>query len=421
MIRMLYALPSGEVYDDPQLQMLGRTGNQLVAPKPEELIPLPPGASLIMLNGRRPLGLDGPEQQVQTPPAGNAGEEIVAVGAILPQGYTRTYLPATAPVAPAAKPLPLFGYTAVGFDGKQIVVAAQKTDRQLYKWDPRFYNTKGLRAKIKKRQREFPQNRIVAQLAKCATAYHCFTAQNLFYRRWEAGIPVSPACNARCLGCISKQPAECCPSPQARINYVPTVKEIVEIGVAHLQKARDGIISFGQGCEGEPSLQAVTLAAAIRGIRRRTARGVINLNTNAGDPAAMELLCRAGLNAIRVSLNSARPELYHAYYRPVNYSFADVCRSLKIARQYGLHISLNLLVFPGVTDTPAEVAALFDLLKTTPVDMLQLRNLNIDPDLYMQLVPPAAEAYGMVQFLRMLRRDFPALRVGNFSPYFTCQ
>ena len=68
------------------------------------------------------------------------------------------------------------------------------------------------------------------------------------------GIPVSPVCNAQCLGCISLQPSECCPSPQTRI-------------AEHLSSRNSGtwatspkpwseaIISFGQGCEGEPSLQ----------------------------------------------------------------------------------------------------------------------------------------------------------------------
>jgi len=70
----------------------------------------------------------------------------------------------------------------------------------------------------------YKDNRIIKQLSECALQYQCFTAQNIFYKRWEGGIPVSPVCNARCLGCISLQPAECCPSPQSRIDFTPTIK-----------------------------------------------------------------------------------------------------------------------------------------------------------------------------------------------------
>lgn len=418
MLRMLYARANGDVLDHPVLGMMGRTGSQNVVPQHDEMIPLPYGASLVMLSNRLPLGLgtDGTAKLPDEVEEGNC-----AVGALLPQGYTRTYLPAALLPGDDFTPLPLFGYAAVGIEGEQIMVAARKTERETYKWDPRFYNTSSLAARVAKLRRQFPENRIVAQLAKCALEYHCFTAQNLFYRRWEAGIPVSPVCNARCLGCISKQPAECCPAPQSRINFIPKAAEISEIGINHLRHAPQAIISFGQGCEGEPSLQAGTIAQAIRKIRRCTPQGIINMNTNAGNPDAMEQLCRAGLNAIRVSLNSACPAHYAAYYRPVNYSFDDVKRSIQIARKHGVFISLNLLAFPGVTDAQTEVDALYALLRETGIQMVQLRNLNIDPDFYLPLVSDVPQPpLGMVEFIKKLKTDFPDLRVGNFSPFFTC-
>ena len=68
--------------------------------------------------------------------------------------------------------------------------------------------------------------------------YHCFAAKNLFFRRWEAPLPTSPACNSRCLGCISLQEApDCCPSSQERLTFVPTVEEICQVAVPHLRQA----------------------------------------------------------------------------------------------------------------------------------------------------------------------------------------
>ena len=58
-------------------------------------------------------------------------------------------------------------------------------------------------------------NRVLAQVALCSREYGCFTAQNVFLERGEAALPVSPKCNARCVGCISEQePDAGLPSPQ---------------------------------------------------------------------------------------------------------------------------------------------------------------------------------------------------------------
>jgi len=75
-------------------------------------------------------------------------------------------------------------------------------------------------------------------------------------------------------------------------------------------------VSFGQGCEGEPLINGDLLCRAVRLVREKTIRGTINLNTNASRPQAVEKLVDAGLDSIRVSVNSFREVLYNAYYRP---------------------------------------------------------------------------------------------------------
>ena len=92
--------------------------------------------------------------------------------------------------------------------------------------------------------------------------------------------------NAACVGCISLQPSGCCPSTQDRIAFVPTPREIADLAIAHLESAPRPIVSFGQGCEGEPLLQAGVMAEAIRLIRARSSLGTINLNTNGSKPKA---------------------------------------------------------------------------------------------------------------------------------------
>jgi pyruvate-formate lyase-activating enzyme len=420
MPKLLFAKEKGEWLDFFGLDMLGRLGDELVIPEDNELIPLPEGATLTMVPGRVPIGVDmlnekGRICSLTYDPYKLKNKEdkekVWAVAALLPQGYTRTLLPA---ITDMGEPLPLLGYTAVGImeDG-QLVAAAVQTDEHKH-WHPKYYNTADLNEHIAKVQEEFPNNSIIKQLALCSLEYGCFTAQNMFYRRWEAGLPVSPQCNAACVGCISLQEAECCPSPQRRITSAPKVEEVAEIAIAHLQQAEDAIVSFGQGCEGEPSLQADLIARVIREIRAKTARGTININTNAGYYIGMAKIMAAGIDSLRVSMISAVPENYAKYHRPCNYSFADVEKSLELAQKLGIKVALNLLFYPGFNDRVTETEALVELVKKYGVKQIQIRNLNIDPTLMTQLYG-SGESLGVIAFLQTLKANLPDTEIGSYS------
>ena len=374
----------------------------------EEMIPLPPGSELMYLPGRKAIGyrkgrlhpLDG---------------QRMAVAAILPVGYTRLRLPAFAK-QPNAPLLPLFGYAAVAWSQEQIWVAAMRSDEN-EKWDPARYNSKDLRRKIAAVRKALPDNRLVDHLAHCSLQWHCCTAQNLFYRRWEAGIPTSPVCNANCLGCISLQPSGCCPAPQSRIQFTPTVAEVSQVAVYHLEEAPEAILSFGQGCEGEPALAADTIAAAIHETRRRTSKGRINMNTNAGHTDGIRKIVDAGVDSLRVSMISACEDTHQAYYR-CSYSLQAVRESIHYARRKGCHVSVNMLLFPGLNDAPDELAAWREFLQETAVDMVQLRNLNIDPDYLLSALPGfTAAGLGVDVMVRELQQSLPGLRIGSFSHF----
>ena len=408
MLNSLFADKRGEIFDAPGWGAVGQSGDRLVVCHKADMIPLPPGSELMFLPGRTAIGMKG--QSLLPLPRGEQ-----AVAAILPVGYTRLLLPAyeTLPGAPV---LPLFGYTAVAWERGRIWAAAVRSDENS-KWDPAKYNGKDLKRRIDVVRKDLPDNRLVEHLAYCSLTWHCCTAQNLFYRRWEAGIPTSPVCNANCLGCISLQPAECCPSPQSRIQFSPTVREVTEIAVYHLSTAPEAIISFGQGCEGEPALAAATIAAAIREVRGKTDRGVLNINTNAGYTEGIRQIADAGIDSLRVSLISAREETHQAYYRS-SYSLADVRASIHYAKQKGCHVSVNFLLFPGLNDQPAEIAAWRDFLAETGVDMIQLRNLNIDPERLREAVPFfTAAGLGIPAMVRTLQEALPRLKFGSFSHF----
>lgn len=403
-LSLVYADEAGRIYIDDKLIALGRNGPSFF--ELDQAVPLPKGASVVVLPGRAPVGRERWSGRLRS-------ADGWAVAALLPAGYARTLIPAYRSLAEPPR-LPFFGYTAVGAYGGRLYAAALPVDELRSRWSPRFYNTKTLPQRIARLQRIFPGNRLVGHLSNCALCYQCFTAQNLFYERWEAGIPSSRRCNARCLGCISEQEEDVPPAPHSRIGFTPATEEIVQLGAHHLDRARDGIISFGQGCEGEPSLESILLAEAIKEIRRQTRRGTININTNGGSVPDLARLVDAGLDSMRVSLFSAREEHFMAYHRP-SYTLADVADSIRMARSRGVVVSLNLLTFPGFTDRTGEVEALLDFIGETEVQMVQLRNLSADPDWVAEAFPLTEKTLGILGMIRRLKAKHPHLRIGSFT------
>ena len=407
----------GDIFEIPELEMAGCRLREPRLPQPQELIPLPFGSALFQLPQRRPVGFDRRRGEFITLER-YQGEEVFAVGAFMAPAFTQLLLPAYQRL-PGAATLPLFAYTAVGWEAGKFYSAGIRVDADM-RQDPAFFNAALIEKEAAAMLARHPGNRLVAHLVEnCVRCYSCPAAQNLVLGRWEAPIPTSPSCNARCVGCISKQSGNDVPVTQPRIAFAPTPEEIAAYTVPHLQQAPRAVVSFGQGCEGEPLLQAGLLEAAIRRIRQQTSAGVINLNTNASQPDAVERLCAAGLDSIRVSLNSARPEYYRAYYRPVGYDWEQVVASIATVRKFGRWISLNYFIFPGFTDDPDETAALEELVIRHRIDYIQMRNLNIDPEWYigaLGLADKPRQDGGLLAWMARIQAAAPWIRFGYFNP-----
>jgi pyruvate-formate lyase-activating enzyme len=414
--RLILSDPEGNIFDHPSLKLSGRSGNRFLLPPLSELVPLPKGSQLFTLPGRIPIGWDEEKGSFISSRKFKWGEKEVActaVAAFLPPGYVRTLLPATQ-LEPKAPTLPLWAYSAVGWRNGKFWATGLFIDPNPH-WDPEYFGDDRL---LKRKVRLFlghaPKNRLLEQLSRCALEYHCFAAKNVFLRRWECPLPTSPSCNADCLGCISLQPSECCPASQERIRFVPTVDEVLGVALPHLEKAEDAIVSFGQGCEGEPLTQWELLEDSILLLREKTDRGTINLNTNGSFPKRLVKLCDAGLDSVRVTLNSPRMRFYKRYHRPRGYSFGEVVDSLVQAKEKGIYTSMNLLVFPGFTDREEEVEGLIELIRETNLDLIQMRNLNIDPDLYLKTMGRGA-GIGIAKMIDVLKKEFPFLQFGYFN------
>jgi len=405
-ITLAFADHRGRLLDDAGLGPVCRTGWEVIDAADEEWIALPEGSTVTMLPGRLALARDGAGEIIRVSP--DAGW---AVGAVLPPGFTRTLLPAYEE-EDGANVLPLFGYAALGFRDGEPVVTAVQTD-SLDWWQSCNFPGGDIAAAIEQARAELPGNRLVDHLSRCATEYRCYTAQNTFYRRWEGALPVSGPCNAMCVGCISEQWGEV-ESPQDRIGFRPTVAEIVELAGWHLSGDGAEIVSFGQGCEGEP-LMRHDLPDIVAAIRARHPHAFININTNGSRPQTIRAMIDAGLSGARVSVFSFNDDLFRAYYRPRDYGLAEVHETLQALHDGGCEVAINLLTFPGVSDDPGEIDALEAAIERHRIDQLQTRSLNIDAMFLMRHMPRKTHGLGMRAMLRRLQQSFPTQRIGNFT------
>jgi len=409
---LLVADSKGNIFEKNDYEACGKSANTIKRLTANDFIELPHGSELFFLPNRKPIGFHIKNNTFE------AINGYQAVAAFVAPAYTQTYLSAYEQNKEACL-LPLYAYSCVGWKNDKYYTTALRIDSDK-RQDPKQFNISLIEKKVKEFRKKYPKNRLVEHLAEnCALNYHCRAAQNYFLGRWECPLPVSRTCNANCQGCLSFQPEENNINPaQYRLSITPTVDELVEIAVDHLNHAPNAVVSFGQGCEGEPLLEADLIKEAIIQIRKHTQKGIINLNTNASRPEAVENLCKAGLQSIRISMNSAIEKWYMQYFNPKNYSFDHVIESLRIANKYHIWVSVNYFVFPGITDSVPEKEAFYGLLKTFHIDMIQWRNFNIDPEWYLQRINLSEDisSIGVSQLIQDIQRDFPHLTYGYYNP-----
>ena len=419
LLNALVANEKGDIFDLDGYAAVGMSGTTLTPLTIRQTRIMPHGSELMFLPNRIPMLYNRSTGRIEPVPVhpSDLKMRLYPVAAFNSPGHVITWLCAHTK-EPAATNLPLFSYGAVGWgDGKfrSAVLWIDREPRQ----DLRFMKRKDVVAGIKRIQKIMPENRLRQHLETCALTYGCPAGKNFFLGRYEAPLPTSRTCNARCLGCLSLQKDSDIPNSQNRISFTPSAEEIAEVALFHIDRVSAAVVSFGQGCEGDPLFAADVIGPAIRLIRSRSSRGTINMNTNASRPDILESLIDAGLDSIRVSLNSVSEETYDVYFRPVGYSFSHVLESISLALTRGVHVAINYLNMPGVTDMPQEFDALKRFLNQYPIHQIQWRNLNFDPIGYytaLNLIAKPEKPIGIDTIIGMLRQEYPRLQHGYFNP-----
>ena len=409
----------GEIFDLDGYAAVGMAGPSLVPLTLDDTMNMPFGGELMLMPDRKPLLYNIRRERIEILKENpySPEEPIFPVAAFNSPGYVVSLVSAYKENETSGF-LPLFSYGAVGWHKDKFRSAVIRVDREK-RQDLRLMKSEDVAAGIRKIEKEMPDNRLAKHLEKCAMEYGCPAAKNFFLGRYEAPLPTSPHCNARCLGCLSLQKNSEIPHSQDRIDFKPSPKDIADIALFHIKRVKQSVVSFGQGCEGDPLLAADVIEPAIKEIRSKTRQGTINMNTNGSKPEILKTMFDAGLDSIRISLNSVRKNCYDTYFRPVKYTFFDVIKSIELALKEKKFVSINYLNCPGFTDTPEEVEALLDFIYQHPINMIQWRNLNFDPQRYWAFMSDTAEhgtPVGIHRVIRQVKESFPNVKHGYFNP-----
>ena len=241
-VRMVFADSKGNIYDHPDLLMLTRRGQEWMTPRFSDLMELPPESELMLLPKRQAVGLNPTTGDVET----ESGQ--TAVAAFIAPGNTVWAHPAykTEEGAPL---LPFFAYAALGFANDHFYVAAKTVDT-----DCRQQFAHIAKASIAREanalRRTYANNRLLMHIMNnCVARYDCPAARNFALGRFEAPLPTSTTCNARCLGCISQQDKDS-PfpiTPQCRLTFIPRVDEIVQVMEIHSKRAHIPLARAAKG------------------------------------------------------------------------------------------------------------------------------------------------------------------------------
>jgi hypothetical protein len=256
LLTALVANRNGEIFELDGYAAVGMAGPLLRPLSVDHTRNLPHGSEMMYLPDRNPvlLNINTGDIETLTENPYEPGEAIFPVAAFNSPGYVITRISAYGETK-KSQTLPLFSYGAVGWHKKgfrSAVVLVDPEPRQDLRRMPREEVIAG----VDRMRQQMPANRLRAHLDKCALTYGCPAGKNFFLGRYEAPLPTSKQCNARCLGCLSLQQNSGIHHSQDRITFTPSPEEITEVALAHIKRVEKSVVSFGQGCEGDPLLVA---------------------------------------------------------------------------------------------------------------------------------------------------------------------
>ena len=347
---------SGRVYVSQDWSACAFDGDRTI--EIDTVVPLPDGSRLVPL-AREAEGLDRHGR------ARPLGPSRWALGAVLPQGFTRTLHPAYVDEGLRESPLAALPTAAVCADDTGTLYVAAIPTRTVVT-GPAEDGPAG---------QTRPGNRLARQIARCAREHDCTGARAALRPGGVAALPVSARSNESPPPVVAPRTRPDA-RPRDAAAFRPSAAEIAEVAFAHFE-AGGVAVSFGRACEGEPLTAVRLLEDAISRIRQAVPGARIHLETNGSSGSGLRRLIEAGLDEVTVRLASARSDTYDTLHGPISYRYTDVRSALAMARDAGARVTLLVLVLPGLTDRPRELDALRALTSETGA-AVELRDLGAD-------------------------------------------
>ena len=145
----------------------------------------------------------------------------------------------------------------------------------------------------------------------------------------------------------------------------------------------------------------------------------IHINTNGSRPKVLQGLIDAGCNSVRISAISFTDPVFRAYYRPVGYTIEDVIECGRVMSRSGGQVCLNLLTFPGLTDSSAELDRTPPRWGRWAPNQIQWRSLNCDHDWLVDVLAARGllpeDGIGLAAAYQHLVDRLPGVTHGNFT------
>lgn len=400
---LVYANKRGQIFDHTELYMAARSAGFNFVPYEIELVELPKEANLYLMQNTVPVAYNQDTTNMEDFPGG------AAVAAILPQPYLRLFLPAY--TCAEGEQLPPMAYTAIGWLEEKFVTPALQMD----KLRPVNVNsTETALAKAAEAKEKFPKNKLIPFLEECISQNACSMAADIFTGGYECAIPVSMAhCTEPVIP--SAALATGC-SGLRKLNFTPSSRDIIEVAMFYADQTKKPLITFGSACEGDPVMVAETVAKAIKVIKKNRPDATVSYIGCAGFPDKMKMLYEAGLDSVRLTVNSVNPSTYERFYRPKGFTFDGIYKSIELAHRAGVFVSLGLETLPGLNDRESETQALMDFIEAFKIDLIQMSNLDGDPNAIFQLYNfKFEEIHGIKNMLKLLKKRFKSLKFGYYN------
>ncbi len=152
----------------------------------------------------------------------------------------------------------------------------------------------------------------------------------------------------------------------------------------------------------------------IERIKSKNDNMTIIYSSNLQDMVILKKIVESGCDCINAELMTTNSET--GWIVDESVSIENVYKSLQAIYRKNIYKSLTLHTLPGLTDRQTETESLIDFLSTFNIDLLLLRNMEIDPDIiFMNNNLKNEDIKGLKNMLKLVKKKVKNIKIGYFN------